>query len=137
MMKILLFLRLLSFDSHKNAKPHVPKMIRDHLRGVLHIKKKTFGRHEPRSGQELLIRSGLGALRVRTAKYSVYRALRHRSEQYSTLSQSFAHFLRQANGLAHAAHIFDGRSDFLTILGICYPDRCGAAKGSVTFLSHM
>jgi hypothetical protein len=40
MMKILLFLRLLSFDSHKNAKLRVPQMIRDHLRGVLHIKKR-------------------------------------------------------------------------------------------------
>ena len=73
MMKILLFLRLLSFDSHKNAKLRVPQMIRDHLRGVLHIKKKTFGRHEPRSRQELFNRSGSGALRVRTANISLLR----------------------------------------------------------------
>jgi len=46
------------------------------------------------------------------------RARRQRSEQKRTFSQSFAHFLRHANGFSHAAHIFDGRSDFLTILGI-------------------
>jgi len=65
-----------------------------------------------------------------------YRALRHRSEQYSTLSQSLAHFLRHANGFWHAAHIFDGKSPFLTILGIWYPDHYEAAKRFVTFLSH-
>jgi hypothetical protein len=53
MMKILLFFHPLSFDRHRNAKLCVPQMIRDHLRAVLHIKKKTFGRHEPRSGQEV------------------------------------------------------------------------------------
>jgi hypothetical protein len=136
MIKILLFLRLLSFDSHKNAKLRVPQMIRDHLRGVLHIKK----RHLDDMSRDRVRNCSIGLDRVRLGSgqpISVYCALRQRSEQYSTLSQSFAHFLRQANGLAHAAHIFDGRSDFLTILGICYPDRCGAAKGSVTFLSHM
>jgi hypothetical protein len=66
-----------------------------------------------------------------------YRALRQRSEQYSTSFQSFAHFLRQANGFAQAAHIFEGKSPFLTILGILYPDCCCAMKRIVTFLSHM
>jgi hypothetical protein len=47
-----------------------------------------------------------------------HRARRQRSEQKRTFSQSFAHFLRHANGFSHAAHIFDGRSAFLTILGI-------------------
>jgi hypothetical protein len=46
------------------------------------------------------------------------RARLQRSEQKRTFSQSFAHFLRHANGFSHAAHIFEGRSDFLTILGI-------------------
>jgi hypothetical protein len=46
------------------------------------------------------------------------RALRQRSEQKRTLSQSFAHFLRHAKGFWHAAHIFDGKSPFLTILGM-------------------
>lgn len=36
---------------------------------------------------------------------------RHRSEQYLTLSQSRAHFLRHENGRAHAAQIFCGKSD--------------------------
>jgi hypothetical protein len=48
----------------------------------------------------------------------VHRARLQRSEQKRTFSQSFAHFLRHANGFSHAAHIFDGRSAFLTILGI-------------------
>jgi len=42
--------------------------------------------------------------------------------------------LRQANGLAHAAQIFDGRSVFLTILGICYPYLCGAVNNMLLFL---
>ncbi|WP_397580430.1 hypothetical protein [Sphingorhabdus sp.] len=36
--------------------------------------------------------------------------------------------------MAHAAHFFDGRSVFLTILGICYPYLCGAVKNMLLFL---
>jgi hypothetical protein len=36
-----------------------------------------------------------------------------RSEQVLTLSQSRAHFLRQAKGLRQAAQIFSGRLDFV------------------------
>lgn len=36
-------------------------------------------------------------------------AFRQRSEQKRMLSQSRAHFLRQVNGRAHAAHTFVGR----------------------------
>jgi len=46
------------------------------------------------------------------------RAERQRSEQYFTSSHTVAHFFRHANGRPHRAQGFDGRSDFLTILGI-------------------
>jgi len=38
---------------------------------------------------------------------------RHFSEQYTTLSQSFAHFLRQANGFWQMGQIFCGKLTFL------------------------
>ena len=44
-----------------------------------------------------------------------------RSEQVFTLSQSFAHFLRQVKGRAQAAQIFRGRSAFRRILGMARP----------------
>lgn len=37
-------------------------------------------------------------------------ALRQRSEQYFTFSQSRAHFLRHTNGLPQTMHIFSGKS---------------------------
>jgi hypothetical protein len=46
------------------------------------------------------------------------RAARHRSEQYRTSSQSFAHFFRHLNGSPHVAQVFSGRLAFLTILGM-------------------
>ena len=39
-------------------------------------------------------------------------------EQNLTCSQSRSHFLRQVKGSPHASQIFEGRSDFLRILGI-------------------
>jgi hypothetical protein len=42
----------------------------------------------------------------------VFDALRQRSEQYFTSSQSFAHFFRQVNGSPQWAQIFCGRSAF-------------------------
>jgi hypothetical protein len=46
------------------------------------------------------------------------RVPRHLSEQYRTASQTFAHFLRQVNGLPQVAQVFWGRSDFLRILAM-------------------
>jgi hypothetical protein len=40
--------------------------------------------------------------------------IRQRSEQYTTVSQFFSHFLRQANGLRHTGHIFVGKCAFWT-----------------------
>ncbi|OLP05927.1 hypothetical protein BLL52_2156 [Rhodoferax antarcticus ANT.BR] len=42
-------------------------------------------------------------------------ARRQRSEQYLTLSQSRAHFFRQAKGLPQVRQILLGNSDFLRI----------------------
>ena len=42
-------------------------------------------------------------------------ALRQRSEQYLTCSQSRSHFLRQVKGSEQNAHSLDGSSDFLRI----------------------
>jgi hypothetical protein len=42
------------------------------------------------------------------------RCARQRSEQYFTSSQTFAHFLRQANGRPHVAQGFCGSVDFVT-----------------------
>ena len=42
----------------------------------------------------------------------------HRSEQYLTLLQSFAHFLRHVNGRPQAAQIFSGRNALRCPLGI-------------------
>jgi 16S rRNA U516 pseudouridylate synthase RsuA-like enzyme len=39
---------------------------------------------------------------------------RHLSEQYFTSSQTFAHFLRQENGLPQVAQVLVGRLDFET-----------------------
>ena len=43
---------------------------------------------------------------------------RQRSEQYFTSLQFLAHFSLHAKGLPHVAHVFIGRSAFLTILAI-------------------
>ncbi len=48
-------------------------------------------------------------------------APRQRSEQYFTLSQSRAHFLRQAKGRPHAMHVFVGRSAFRRIRAMKSP----------------
>ena len=40
------------------------------------------------------------------------RERRHRSEQYLTSSQTFAHFLRHVNGRPQTTQVFCGRSDF-------------------------
>ena len=40
--------------------------------------------------------------------YEPARCLRHASEQYRTLSQSRAHFLRHSNGRWQRSHIFGG-----------------------------
>jgi len=47
-----------------------------------------------------------------------FAALRHRSEQKRTFSQSRAHFLRHAKGNPQCAQSLDGNSDFLRIFGI-------------------
>ena len=39
------------------------------------------------------------------------RRRRQRSEQYFTLSQQSAHFLRQVKGRSHTGQVFVGRSD--------------------------
>jgi len=50
------------------------------------------------------------------------RALRHRSEQYFTTSQSRAHLRRQLKGSPQLWHILVGRSDLLRIFAIApYP----------------
>lgn len=41
---------------------------------------------------------------------------RQRSEQYSTASQTAAHFLRQTNGRPQARQVRVGRSAFFTVL---------------------
>jgi hypothetical protein len=48
-------------------------------------------------------------------------AFRQRSEQYFTLSQSRAHFLRHENGRPHRAQGFAGRSAFERIRGMQLP----------------
>lgn len=45
-------------------------------------------------------------------------AARHRSEQNRTLSQSRAHFLRQAKGRPQEAQVFVGRSDLRRIFAM-------------------
>ena len=44
----------------------------------------------------------------------LFLVLRQRSEQYLTSSHTFAHFLRQAKGLAQTVQSLDGSSDFLS-----------------------
>lgn len=53
------------------------------------------------------------ATQVTTGGVVLVLVLRQRSEQNRTLSQSRSHFLRQANGRWHDAHIFEGRFSFL------------------------
>jgi hypothetical protein len=48
-------------------------------------------------------------------------AFRQRSEQYFTVSQSRAHFLRQENGRPHRAQGLAGRSAFERIRGMRLP----------------
>jgi hypothetical protein len=46
-----------------------------------------------------------------------FASARHRSEQKRTSSQTFSHFLRQANGNPQAVQALLGRSAFLRIFG--------------------
>jgi len=52
---------------------------------------------------------------------------RHRSEQYLTCSQSFAHFRRQLKGSPQAAQVLWGRSAFFFMRGML------AFRGRVLF----
>jgi hypothetical protein len=47
-----------------------------------------------------------------------YRLPRQRSEQYTTCSQSRAHFLRQVKGRWHAGQVLVGKFSLRTPLGI-------------------
>jgi hypothetical protein len=55
--------------------------------------------------------------RLKVAEHRQLLPARQRSEQYFTLSQSRAHFLRHAKGKPQATQVFCGRFAFLIILG--------------------
>ena len=54
-----------------------------------------------------------------------WRVRRQRSEQYRTSSQTFAHFLRHANGRPQEAQVLVGRSDLRVMRGM--PGKMGRA----------